>query len=660
MKGTRRPAGRTRPANPANPPGQTGTARRRPSEAPVPGPGLPLAHPASLATLTLLAVFAAALVTHQLLDPDLWEHLAIGRVIWERRAIPATHEWTWPSWGKPDVMLSWLFRALLWPFWEAGHAWGLQAWRWLATIGAFALAIATGRRLGARGLLPLLGAMLAALVLRQRTQVRPETLTFVLAALQLWLLETRRQGGPDRRWALPLVALLWANVHASWWMGLAFTALFAAEAAWRGGRDPAARGEARALAGWLALSALASFVNPFGWRALAQPFEYQFVSRNDPLYRTIAELGPVRWREHLRDGGIALFALWPALAIVRARRRGADLVEWTLMLAFGALAMGTQRFLGMFAIVSTPYVMRGLSEAAAGLRAPPPAARAALTVLAAAALVAPELSREDLRFGPGIETRFLPEGAAEFMAREDLRGRGFNAYWQAGWLLWRFPGERDRLPFMDTQQTGSAADRARVAALGADPGAFRALEDEWRFDWLLWPRHTELGGQLADQLDSDPAWTLVFADDASLLWVKAGTPLAARAGFAILPAGTRALAELGRRCEADTSLAAATAAELRVAIARSPAASSMSRSVLASLELQSAHWGAALAQLDTVRASRTLTPFVEERRAVALLELGRPDEALSALAAQRRQTPGRAELEALESAARDSLSARGR
>jgi hypothetical protein len=613
-----------------------------------------------LATLALLAVIAAALVTHRLLDPDLWEHLAIGRVIWERHAIPMAHEWTWPSWGRPEVMLSWLFRALLWPFWAAGHEWGLQAWRWLATLGAFALAIATGRRLGARGLLPLLGAMLAALVLRQRTQVRPETLTFVLAALQMWVLETRRQGGPDRRWALPVVALLWANVHASWWMGLAFTALFASEAAWRGRRDPDALGEARALAGWFALSALASFANPFGWRALAQPFEYQFVLRNDPLYRTIAELGPVRWREHLRDGGSALLALWPALAIVRARRRGVDPVEWALMLAFGALAIGTQRFLGMFAILSTPYLMRGLAEAAAGMRAPAPAARAAITVLAAAVLVAPEMSREDLRFGPGIETRFLPEGAAEFMAREGLRGRGFNAYWQAGWLLWRFPGERDRLPFMDTQQTGSATDRARVAALGTDPGAFRALDGEWHFDWVLWPRHTELGGQLADQLDSEPAWTLVFVDDASLLWVRADSPLAGRAGFAVLPAGTRRLAELGRRCEADTSLAAATAAELRVAIARSPAASSMSRSVLASLELQSGRWGAALAQLDTVRESRTLTPFVEERRAVALLEMGRPEEALAAIAAQLRQTPGRAEAGEIESAARESLAVRGR
>jgi hypothetical protein len=614
-------------------------------------------------SLAFVALLVASLVTHRLLDTDLWQHLAVGRAIWERHGIPMRHEWTWPSWGRPEIPPSWLFRALLWPFWRAGGEWGLQAWRWLATLGALAIAIATGRRLGGRGLLPLLGVVLAALALRQRTQVRPETLAFVLAALQLWLLETRRQGGSDRRWALPLLAVVWVNAHLSWWIGLFLTAVFAADAAWRSRTDPGARAEARALAGWLAVSALASLANPSGWRALWQPFEYQFTLRNDPLFRTIAELRPVDWSVNVRDGLPLLVVLWPALALVRTFRRGPDGVEWTLLLVMGALGLSSQRFLGFFALLAAPYLMRGLGAAGAGRAAPGPWPRALLTALAGLALVAPELAREDVPLGVGIETRFLPVGATAFMAREGVRGRGLNAYWQAGWLLWRFPGERDRLPFVDVHQSASPADRAHLAALGADPGAFRALEEEWRYDWVLWPRHAELGGQLAEQLDADPAWRLVFADDAALLWARTSGPLAnvaARDGYRWLAGSPGRLAELGRRCEADTALAAATGTELRRAIADSPTQSSMARSLLANLELQSARFGAALAQLDTVSDSRSLTPLVEERRGVALLALGRPREALAAFEAQRRQTPAREGLADLEAAARESLAVRGR
>src|SRR5439155_12278110 len=118
---------------------------------------------------------------------------------------------------------------------------------------------------------------LGALLYRQRSQARPETLVAVLLALEIWILEARRAGGRDRSWWLVPIACAWANVHISYYIGLFVIGIYALGDL-AGPRRDAAPGSAPGARGrlWLVLLAgiAASFVNPFGWRALWQPFEY--------------------------------------------------------------------------------------------------------------------------------------------------------------------------------------------------------------------------------------------------------------------------------------------------------------------------------------------------------------------------------------------------
>src|SRR5262245_35688516 len=112
-------------------------------------------HPAHVATLLIAALCAGVAVTTPIDDPDLWQHLAAGRAIWTTHAIPATHQWTWPRYGEHEPLPSWGFRALLWPVWAAGGAWGLEAWRWVTTLAAFGFAWRAARAMGARPLIAL-------------------------------------------------------------------------------------------------------------------------------------------------------------------------------------------------------------------------------------------------------------------------------------------------------------------------------------------------------------------------------------------------------------------------------------------------------------------------------------------------------------------------
>src|SRR5688572_18341110 len=122
---------------------------------PLPAPALALRHPALLAAALVAAASILFSVTFRLIDSDFWQHLVVGKAIWESHSIPREHLWSWLSYGRPEVLPSWLFRAVLWPFYAAGELEGLFVWRWLTTLLVFGFSWMTARRMGARGFVPL-------------------------------------------------------------------------------------------------------------------------------------------------------------------------------------------------------------------------------------------------------------------------------------------------------------------------------------------------------------------------------------------------------------------------------------------------------------------------------------------------------------------------
>ena len=86
---------------------------RRAAPAPARVPALPLTHPATLAVALVAAACVLISVSTWIYDTDFWQHLLVGRVIWETHAVPTRQLWTWPTYGTPDVNASWGFRALI-------------------------------------------------------------------------------------------------------------------------------------------------------------------------------------------------------------------------------------------------------------------------------------------------------------------------------------------------------------------------------------------------------------------------------------------------------------------------------------------------------------------------------------------------------------------
>lgn len=566
-----------------SPRGARGAGARRkdaapPPRVPAPRAALPaMTRPAYALAVAVAAACALAAVTYPLFDPDLWQHLAVGRWLWAHAALPHTHLWSWPTFGAPDAPPSWLFRALLWPVWAQWGLTGAFAWRWLATLAAFALLLAAARRAGATGVAPLLALVWCALLWRQRSQVRPETFAAVLAAATLLALEARRAALAAGRaahhgWALVPLALLWANAHASYYLLFVIGGAYLADDVVR--RRPGALGP-RGLLPPLALAAAACFANPYGWRLLAQPFEFAFARRGEPVYRAIAELRPPDFARNVTNGLPLFVLLVPVLAVARARRRGFDAAAALVTTVALAQALASQRFVGYAAVLVAPFFARDLGDLAGRVRWPallaPPAMRAALAALACLALAAPEL-----RFGPplgiGMHWERVPVRACDWIDSYGVRGRAFHPFDYGGYLLWRFPEDRGRLPFMDVHQSGSRALRDAYVRAGEDTAGWAALDRQYRFDWVLLPRGPSSKQRILDWLDADPAWALVFADDVAALYVRrdgANARVARDWAYTLMPGGTRALGRLPQRLRDDPGAVGRLADELSRAIGAS-------------------------------------------------------------------------------------------
>ncbi len=601
-------------------------------------PPLSPSHPAAIAALLAAIACVVLSATFEIYDTDFWQHLLVGKAIWQAHGVPRLHEWTWPGLGRPDVLPSWGFRALIWPFWAAGGVWGLFAFRWIASLAALGVMWQTARRMGARGLSPLFVVVLGSVILRTRSQVRPEALAAILLALEIAILETARAGGALRRApAASLIAIAWAwiNVHVSFPLFFVVLGIHALDArlAARGGSGSGDAARARRLA-FVGLAALAaSFLNPFGARAVWQPFEFILHQRQEPIFLTIGELQPPRIDENLWNG-LPLLALgWPLLLAWRARRTGWDRVELMTLLAFGAMGASSARFLGNAALVAVPYAARDLD---AWIRArgwprwtASPWARAAIAIAASVLVGWFEWTAPDPRPGVGIEMSQYPVRACDFMRDHDVRGRGFNHFSQGGYLLWRFWPDPARLPFMDIHQSGTREDRLLYMLAGARFERWRALDARERFAWVLLNRRQVVGDHLLDFLDRDSTFALVFLDDAAALYARRGgvlDPLTQR-GYRLIPGGRAALAALGERCAEDPVLRERARIELERQVDGSPW-NAAAHSLLANIALMEHRATAARFHLERALEADPLIPRTHERLGDLALEGGDPRAAI--------------------------------
>jgi hypothetical protein len=230
--------------------------------------------------LLFWSLLAGPLSRLPLADADIGWHIRTGELILATHSLPRTDPFSSTMQGQPWFAWEWLYDVLLALLHQAC---GLNGVVWLCALLAAAIFALLLSQLLARGTGLLLGIVLMLLVEAAAVihlYARPHIVSWLFSLLWFMALERweGRQGAADGRlprwlpWFFPASMLLWVNLHGGWLFGLALLGIYAFAALVESIRTrdafaairAARRARVMAVA-WVA-SAIATLVNPFGWR----------------------------------------------------------------------------------------------------------------------------------------------------------------------------------------------------------------------------------------------------------------------------------------------------------------------------------------------------------------------------------------------------------
>jgi hypothetical protein len=308
--------------------------------------------------LVVACLPAAAILLSQLQVNDLAYQVRAGQLMGDASAILRADVFTYTIAGAPWTNLQWGAQLTFAGLFAVG------GWRTLIVVQAVIVAgveWATYRRTRDAGAAPLpaailtLAAFVTALVLPGALALRPQLLALPLFVVSAWIVRGRGEA-PRRLLWLPVVGVVWANLHGSFpLLTLLLTLAFVADAV----------GRRRRLAAWTGGLALVSLltpaVSPWGFGA----YRYLVDVSSSPVARDVI----AEWRSILTQmpaGPIFVFAALGTLAIAWRGRRGMPLDDALGLIAFTALVLWSGRNVLWWSVVVPPILGARLTAWAPG------------------------------------------------------------------------------------------------------------------------------------------------------------------------------------------------------------------------------------------------------------------------------------------------------
>ncbi len=281
----------------------------------------------------LISFTYGALAPRLLWDAGIGWHIRDGQNILATRSIPHVDSFSATMSGRPWYAWEWLYDAIVgWIHNQAGLN-GVVFINALVIAATLALVFRITLRRGAGIAISIVFFALCAMASSIHFLARPHVISWLLTAIWFWILETGRQPDMHRRllW-LPLLMLLWANLHGGFLVAFFLLGIYIADAlAGLLNREVTVRGEAAHRARTLGLisiaSALVTLINPYGVNLHIHIYEYLtnrfFMQHIQEFQRPDLHTAPAQ--------AFLLMVLLAVIGIISARGKLRS-VEWLLIL----------------------------------------------------------------------------------------------------------------------------------------------------------------------------------------------------------------------------------------------------------------------------------------------------------------------------------------
>jgi hypothetical protein len=448
-------------------------------------------------------------------DPDFWWHLTTGNWILSHHAVPRFDLFTYTVSDHRWITHEWLSEVLLAVLFALGRLPLVNLALGLCTaVGFLLIWRSIDRRVNF-----LIGTLTVALGVAAGNPIwgpRIQMITFALGALTYLWIQRFCQGRSRALFALPVIVLVWANLHAGFAVAYGFLGIaLCAEAIKLIARRPDALSltRLRQMAMVLVACLAVAIVNPNGW--LIYPYALQTQGSAVQQKLIVEWFAPNFQMPELWFFEAMIFLLLCGLAVARR----VEFRQLLLLLAGLGLALHSVRNIPIFVIVAVPvlaeYGQQAFERWGGVLRRRRPLplnsvtlAVNSLVLLAVVAVVLLAVRPALVQTVTGKQiARDFPIPAATFIAAHPPPGHMLNQYGWGGYLIYRLYPDQRVFVYGDAAVAGDKLleDYAHLIYLSPDQSV---LLDRYQINWVIFKSDDPLITELRQQLSAPgrPGW----------------------------------------------------------------------------------------------------------------------------------------------------------
>ena len=459
-------------------------------------------------------------------DGDLPRHLLNGSLILQTGHVATTDIFSFRTVGFPSIPHEWLAQVI---FSGVYQGLGLNGVILLTALLILATWIVVFRETMVKSN-SLFASLFLTVLAMTATQIhvlpRPHIFTYILTAVWVHLLERADDRKIPVRWILPLLMLLWVNVHGMFVIGIGICGIYLfgsfldqPSITWL------STDKAKTLLIGGGLSLAATFLSPSGfhiWGAIASLSSNSYITSKIPEYQSANFHLPETWP-------YIILLLLTILGMARTK------TTWThalLIAAFTGLSLYTSRMLPLFAIIAVPIAAKAI---AGSIHQEYPQSRLlrieenisrinsssnGFIWIIAVILLAGGLLLSGRTIDPGnranvFDKQFFPVNAVDWLEAHPQQGHMFNEFDWGGYLLLRLYPEQQI--FMDghTHIYGEELTKEYERVISLAPGWEQILA-KYDVTWVIVRRNSPLVNALSQSDD----WTVSYQDDTAIILTR--------------------------------------------------------------------------------------------------------------------------------------------
>ncbi|MBI5233705.1 MAG: tetratricopeptide repeat protein [Deltaproteobacteria bacterium] len=465
-------------------------------------------------------VFLSAII--KIGDYDIWYHIKSGEYILSTGRIIHAEPFAYTVTDRLWSVQAWLADIIFYIAYSIGSAEGLIVFNAFVITLVFFIVFKT-MGLGKKDNALFFAVLLLGIALfasRFRFSARPHVFEFLILVSMVYLFEQARRTGKNRLYLIPLLQVLWVNVHASHVIGLLLPLIYLVNNMQNSSR--------KNLVIVFILNIVAASFNPIFLKAFYTPF----VITGQKLYMANIDEWQALSLSHL--WGYSLRYTWGFLTLALLgiigfiyNRRNSDMAHVLLFGFFLLMAIRGIRLMAEFALVAAPIVFANLynvfTRVSIGREKVFNGLALALVLLVALPVI---LLGRTFSFGVGVKDIF-PEKAVEFIETHDIKGGMFNSFGFGDWLVWRvFPdrkGYPTRKVFIHGRNEVIPESLYRqYLDSHTRPEVWKEVAERYGVEYTLLEYYlTDLSGKEAMMhLIRNPEWTPVYWDRLAIIYVR--------------------------------------------------------------------------------------------------------------------------------------------